>query len=97
MTQPSCKLSVKYEKPFKVIAQPGPQLYTLKLPDSLHSVYPVFHIFMLEPATPNAIPGCTQPLPPLIEIDEEEKYEISEILNFKIDCWRKYKLQYLVH
>ena len=52
---------------------------------------------MLEPATLNAIPGCTQPLPSPIKIDEEEEYEILEILDFKIDCWRKCKLQYLVH
>ena len=95
-TRPSRKLSAKYEGPFKVIAQPGPQSYTLKLPDSLRSVHPVFHISMLEPATPNAIPGRTQPPPPPIEIDGEEEYEISEILDSKVDRWRKCKLQYLV-
>ena len=51
---------------------------------------------MLEPATPNAIPGRTQPPPPPIEIDGEEEYEISEILDSKVDRRRKCKLQYLV-
>ena len=51
---------------------------------------------MLEPATPNTIPNHTQPPPPLVEINREEEFEISEILNFKIDKQRKCKLQYPV-
>ncbi len=45
---------------------------------------------------PNPFLECTQPPPPPVEIDREEEYEILEILNFKIDKWRKCKLQYLV-
>ena len=52
---------------------------------------------MLEPATPNTISNCTQPPPPPIEIDGDEEFEISEILDSKIDRRRKCKLQYLVH
>ena len=51
---------------------------------------------MLEPATPNPIPNCTQTPPPPIEIDGEEEFEISEIPDSKIDKRRKCKLQYLV-
>ena len=51
---------------------------------------------MLEPATPNTIPLRTQPPPPPVEIDGEEEYEISEILDSKIDRQRRCKLQYLV-
>ena len=51
---------------------------------------------MLEPATPNKISDRTQPLPPPIEIDGDEEFEISEILDSKIDRRRKCKLQYLV-
>ena len=96
MTRPSHKLSARFEGPFKVIAQPGPQSYILKLPDSLRSVHLVFHISMLEPATLNTISDCTQPLPPPIEIDGDKEFEISEILDSKIDRRRKCKLQYLV-
>lgn len=95
-TRPSRKLSAKYEGPYVVIAQPGPQSYTLRLPDTLRTVHPVFHISMLEPATPNTIPLRTQPPPPPVEIDGEEEYEISEILDSKIDRRRRCKLQYLV-
>ena len=40
-TQPSKKLSKKYLGPYKIIAQPGTLLFTLHLPESMHSVYPV--------------------------------------------------------
>ena len=84
-THLSHKLSNQYEGPFKVIAQSGPQSYTLKLSDTFRVVHPVFHISMLEPSIPNTILNCTQlPLPP-VEIDGEEKFEISEILDSKID------------
>ena len=52
---------------------------------------------MLEPAVPNTIPGRVQsPLPPIM-VDEEPEFEISEILDTKIDnCRRACKLLYLV-
>ena len=42
-------------------------------------VHPVFHITMLEPATPNTIPGHIQSLPPPENIDSKEHYEITTI------------------
>jgi hypothetical protein len=51
----------------------------------MRAVHPIFHVSMLEPATPNSIPNRNQPLPPPVEIDGEPEYEISEILNSKID------------
>ena len=51
---------------------------------------------MLEPATPNTISDRTQPPSPPIKINRDEEFEISEILDSKINCWRKCKLQYLI-
>ena len=51
--QPSKKLSKKYLRPYEIIAQPGTLSFTLYLPESMCSVYPVFHVSMLEPATSN--------------------------------------------
>ena len=52
---------------------------------------------MLEPATPNTIPNRIQPPPPPIKIDREPEFEISEILDSKIDNRRHAcKLLYLV-
>ena len=41
-TRPSKKLSKKYLGPYKIISQPGTLSFTLCLPESMHSVHPVF-------------------------------------------------------
>ena len=52
---------------------------------------------MLEPATPNLIPDHVQPLPPQIIVDDEPEFEVSEILDPKIENQqRACKLLYLV-
>jgi hypothetical protein len=90
-------LAEKYLSPFEVIAQVGSHSYTLQFPDGMHAVHPIFHVSMLEPATLNTIPNRIQPPPPPVEIDREPKYEISEILNLKIDkCCRPCNVLYLV-
>jgi hypothetical protein len=50
---------------------------------------------MLELSTPNSVPNHIQP-PPLVIIDEEPEYKISEILNSKLDKRQACKLLYLV-
>ncbi|CDO77784.1 hypothetical protein BN946_scf184609.g1, partial [Trametes cinnabarina] len=96
-TRPSKKLSEKFLGPFEIIAKVGTHSYTLRLPDSMRAVHPVFHVSQLEPATPNVIPGRVQPPPPPVIVDGEPEYEISEILDSKLDRRRKTcKLLYLV-
>jgi Chromo (CHRromatin Organisation MOdifier) domain len=52
---------------------------------------------MLEPTTPHSIPNRVQSPPPPVEIDGETEYEMSEILDKKIDRHQKpYNLLYLV-
>jgi Chromo (CHRromatin Organisation MOdifier) domain len=51
---------------------------------------------MLEPSTPNSVPNRVQPPPPPVIIDEEPEYEISEILDSKLDKRQACKLLYLV-
>ena len=58
---------------------------------------------MLEPATPNLIPNSVQPPPPPIIVNDELQFEISKILDSKIDnqhcackllylvCWTGYE------
>ena len=96
-TRPTKKLSEKFLGPFEIIAQPGSHSFTLRLPDSMRSIHPVFHVSQLEPATPNSIPGRVQTPPPPIEVDGEPEYEISEILDSKVDRRRRTcQLLYLV-
>ena len=95
-TQPSKKLSKKYLRPYKIIAQPGTLLFTLCFPESMGSVYPVFHVSMLKPAMSNTFFERIQLAPTLVIIDRESKYEISQIVDSKIDCQRAWKLLYKV-
>jgi hypothetical protein len=96
-TRPSKKLSDKNAGPFELIAQPGTHSFTLRLPDTMRAVHPVFHVSQLEPATPNEIPNRVQPPPPPVLIDGEPEYEMTEILDSKIDNRRRAcKLLYLV-
>src|SRR6202030_3300225 len=82
-TRPSKKLSEKNLGPFKIIAQVGQLSFTLRLPEQLWAVHPVFHVSQLEPATQNTIPNRVQPPPPPIEVNEDIEFEISEILDSK--------------
>ena len=63
-TQPSKKLSEKNLGPFEIIAQVGRASFTLRLPDQLRAVHPVFYISQLKPETLNTIPNRVQPPPP---------------------------------
>ena len=63
----------------------------------MRAVHPVFHISMLEPTSPNTIPNHIQPPQSPVIIDREPEFEISEVLDTKIDNQRKTcKLLYLV-
>ena len=93
---PSKKLSEKYLRPYEIISQPGTLLFTLCLPESMCSVHPVFHMSMLEPATSNTFSERIQPAPAPVIIDGESEYEISQIVNSKINHQRACKLLYKV-
>jgi len=85
-TRPSKKLSEKNLGPYAIIAQVGSLSFMLHLSDSIHAVHPIFHVSQLEPAIPNTIPDRIQPPPPPVEVDGEPEFEISEILDSKVDC-----------
>ena len=94
---PSKKLADKFLGPYEVIAQPATHSVMLWLPDNLRAVHPVFHVSMLEPTTPNTIPDQVQSPPLPVFVDGELEFEITEILNSKVNkrC-RNCKLLYLI-
>ena len=97
-TCPSKKLSDKNLGPFAIIAQPGTHSFTLRLPDTMKSMHPVFHVSQLKFSHPSTILNRVQPPPPPIEVNGEVEYEVKEILNSKIDRRRRHcQLLYLVH
>ena len=96
-TRPSKKLSEKNLGPYPIIAQVGTLSFTIRLPNSMHAVHPVFHISQLKPAMPNTILNWSQPLPPPVKVDGKPEYEITESLNSKLDQQRRQcPLLYLV-
>ena len=96
-TRPSKKLAEKFLGPFEIIAHHGTYSFTLRLPDHMRSIHPVFHASMLESTLPNTIPNQVQPLPAPVVIDGEPEFKISDVLGSKIDKQRKAcKLLYLV-
>ena len=95
-TRPSKKLVEKYLGPFKIIVQASTHSFTLHLPSSMCTIHLVFHGSMLEPSTPNPFPTWEAILEPPVILDREPEYEISEILDSKIDKCCKCRIQYLV-
>ena len=60
------------------------------------SVHPVFHVSMLEPTTLNTFSERIQPAPTPVIIDRKPEYEISWIVDSKINCRWACKLLYKV-
>src|SRR5258708_6734748 len=83
--QPSRKLAEKNLGPFEIIGTLGTHSITVHLPQQFQGVHPIFHISQLKPAFPNPFPHREQPPPPSIELDGETEYEVSEILDSKLD------------
>jgi len=84
-TWPSKKLSKKYFEPYKIIAQPDTLLLTLCFPKFMYSIYPIFHVSMLEPTISNSFSKRTQLASALVIIDKKPKYKISQIVDSKIN------------
>ena len=62
----------------------------------MSAIHPVFHVSMLELATPNIFQQYSKPPPASVIIDGEPEYEISKIVDSKIDRRRTCKLLYKV-
>jgi hypothetical protein len=68
--------------PYTILEKVGSRAYKLDLPPSIQ-LHPVFHISLLELAKPNSepIPGHIQPPPLPVIIDNEEEWELEEIVD----------------
>ncbi|KAG5730274.1 hypothetical protein E4T56_gene10574 [Termitomyces sp. T112] len=84
-TRPSQKLSHRHLGPFVVEKKVGPLAYRLKLPAGLHQLHLVFNVVKLFPAPDDPIPGrCPNATPPPVLVNNEEEYEVEEILDSRM-------------
>ena len=92
-----CSLSV-FQSPCALFIQSSRvhALCSSSLPESMRSVHPVFHVSMLEPTTSNTFSKRIQLASAPVIIDGEPEYEISRIVDSKIDHRRACKLLYKV-
>jgi len=85
-TRPSSKLDFKHLGPFPIECKISSHAYKLTLPSSMR-VHPVFHVWLLSPASAPGlpdIPGHTQPPPPSFVVDEHDEYEVEAVLDSKM-------------
>ena len=77
----SKKLDHKMISPYKIKELIEP-FYRLDLPTSMR-IHDVFHPNLLQPAANNLLPGQHNKPEPLVVVDNEEKWEINNILDTK--------------
>ncbi|MBW0534126.1 hypothetical protein O181_073841 [Austropuccinia psidii MF-1] len=92
-TRPTKKLSERWLGPFEVMKKIGSHPYHLKLPQQSKSVHPVFPVSLLEPVKQSAIPNQHQLPPPPVLVEEQEEWEVAQVLDSKL---KRGKLCYLV-
>ncbi|MBW0480077.1 hypothetical protein O181_019792 [Austropuccinia psidii MF-1] len=71
----------------------GSHAYHLKLPQQWKPANPVFHVSLLEPVKQSTIPNQHQLLPPPVLVEEQEEWEVAQVLDSKL---KRGKLWYLV-
>ncbi|MBW0536588.1 hypothetical protein O181_076303 [Austropuccinia psidii MF-1] len=71
--------------------QPGDK--HLKLPWKWKLLHPVFHVSLLEPVKQSSIPNCNQLPPPPVLVEEQEEWEVAQVLDSKL---KRGKLWYFV-
>ena len=80
--RPAKKLTPRWIGPYTIEEVISPTAYKLQLPDTLR-IHPVFHISLLKPyQTDDEFEREQQPPPP-VTIDNQEEYEVEEILDTK--------------
>jgi hypothetical protein len=84
-SRPSKKLDWKRLGPFKVVKRVGLQAYKLALPPTMRNIHDTFHVSFLDPvkSTSLAPHGLPPAPPPLYVQDDQEYFEIEDILDSK--------------
>ena len=93
-SRPSSKMEDKWFGPYEVLEKVGASAYKLKLPKTMKAIHPVFNVSLLKPFKEPAFDSQIKPPPPPpVLVDNEEEYEVDEILDSRL---HRGKLQFLV-
>ena len=90
----SAKLAPKHHGPFRITKEISPVAYQLKLPRAW-TIHYVFHSSLLTPYKETQEHGAQFQCPPLELIDNEEEYEVEDIINHRYHG-KQSQLQYLI-
>ncbi|KAH9473218.1 hypothetical protein Pst134EA_033220 [Puccinia striiformis f. sp. tritici] len=91
--RPTAKLEHRWLGPFPISKQISTSAYQLTLPLSMHGIHPVFHVSVLRKHTADSIEGRGYEEPAPVQIEDEDEWEVGEILN----CRKKRKKkEYLI-
>jgi hypothetical protein len=94
LSHPTAKLAPKWYGPFPVTKTISLVVYQIKLPTSW-KIFNTFHASLLSPYRETIEHRANYPEPPLDLVNEQEEYEVEEILASRhYGHWKK--LQYLV-
>ena len=80
---PCDKLDIRRFGPFSVVKQINDVAFRLELPPSM-KIHPVFHIPLLKLYKTSFISNRSQVPPPPVEIERNEEFQVSEILDSRI-------------
>jgi hypothetical protein len=86
---PTRKLAEVNLGPFKIAEKIGELDYRLILPRSMKRLHPIFHVDKLSPWKGNEVNGIRPLPPPPIVLDDQEEWEVREILNSRL---KEYKI-----
>ena len=92
--RPTRKLAERFLGPFKILEAVSASAFRLALPPELSALHPVFHVSLLEPAHPSAIPGRMPDPPGPIDL-EEDVFAVKALVDSRINK-RKKILEYRV-
>src|SRR5882672_1136777 len=76
-TWPSKKLDQCFLGPFPIVEKVSSHVFRLGLSLALSRIHPVFHVSLLQPTSPSAIPNRMVDPPPLIELDDSVEWEVN--------------------
>ncbi|MBW0492871.1 hypothetical protein O181_032586 [Austropuccinia psidii MF-1] len=92
-TRPTKENSERWLGPFEFLKKIGSHKYHLRLPQQWKSVYPVFHVSLLEPVKLSTILNLHQLPPPPFIVEEQKEGEVAQVLDSNL---KRGTLWYLV-